>query len=242
MPEAVFIGVDLGWFGKPTGLASIRLHRGLRQYQISRLEGWDNILAWVQQEAGSGNAVIAVDAPLIIRNQTGIRPAERDLNRDFRRFHAGCHAANLGRPFARNVTAFSQQLETAGFRHNDALEPRQPGRFQFEVHPHAASVRLFDLEQIVKYKRGLRAHRARELNRLRRLMQEQLPSRRPAFSPELPPLPGTGPLKPAEDQIDAVLCAYIAAHWWYWGMQRNTVYGSVESGYIVVPGPFGSTL
>src|SRR5437868_7850779 len=101
-----FIGVDLSWYGKPSGLDSIRLEGSdLHLHKIERLEGTDEILAWIHSEAGTGSAIAAVDAPLVIRNQTSIRPAERELNRDFRRFHAGCHAANLGRPFAKNVIA-----------------------------------------------------------------------------------------------------------------------------------------
>jgi len=42
-------------------------------------------------------------------------------------------------------------------------------------------------------------------------------------------------LKAVEDQIDAVLAAYIAAHWWYWGLERNEVLGNARTGYIVVP-------
>src|SRR5262249_29242618 len=92
-----FIGVDLGWYGKPSGLASLEWRgRRLVKHNIARLEKVDEILDWIDSEAGS-NAVVGVDAPLVIPNQTGIRPAERELNRDFRRFHAGCHAANLGR-------------------------------------------------------------------------------------------------------------------------------------------------
>jgi len=231
-----FIGVDLGWYGKPTGLASISFDGGeLLPGNIARLESADEILSWIETESGGGNAVAAVDAPLVIRNQTSIRPAERELNRDFRRFHAGCHAANLGRPFASKVIAFSQRLEALGFRHGASITARQEGRFQIEVHPHAASVQLFGLEQIVKYKRGRRDHRARELRRLRTLMRSRLPQLDPPFSPELPGVPLRGNLKAAEDRIDAVLCAYIAAHWWFWGRQRNTVYGSESDGYIVVP-------
>ena len=89
-----FVGVDLGWYGKPSGLASLGL-RGteLHLRQIARLANVDEILGWIQAEARSGSAVVAVDAPLVIRNQSGIRPVERELNRDFRRYHAGCHAA-----------------------------------------------------------------------------------------------------------------------------------------------------
>jgi predicted RNase H-like nuclease len=231
-----FIGVDLGWYGKPSGLASIRLEGSALQLQnIARLESVDEILAWIEAEAQDGSAVAAVDAPLVIRNRTGIRQAERGLNSVYRRFHAGCHAANLGRPFAGNVISFSRRLEAMGFEHGASLEPRQDGRFQIEVHPHAATIGLFGLDRIVKYKRGARDDRAAELRRLRRLMLSRLPELTPALSLRLPAVPRTGPTKPVEDRIDAVLCAYIAAYWWFWAAQRNEVYGCREDGYIVVP-------
>jgi predicted RNase H-like nuclease len=231
-----FIGVDLGWYGKPSGLASIVPDDSvLRLRNIARLEGMDEILGWIQSETGTGSAVAGIDAPLVIRNRTGIRPAERELNRAFRRFHAGCHAANLGRPFASNVIRFSCRLEALGFLHGALLQPRQEGRFQIEIHPHAATVNLFGLDRIVKYKRGPREQKARELRRLRALVLARLPALDPALSLCLPKVPATGSTKPVEDQIDAVLCAYIAAHWWFWGAGRNTVYGTERDGYIVVP-------
>ena len=79
------------------------------------------------------------------------------MNRHFRRFHAGCHAANLGRPFAQNVLSFSRRLGDLGFAHGAKMSVRERGRFQVEVHPHAATVNLFDLPRSVKYKRGPRA-------------------------------------------------------------------------------------
>jgi predicted RNase H-like nuclease len=202
---------------------------------VTRLENPDEILRWIKSEPGNGSAVIAVDAPLLICNPTGIRDAEREMNRHFRRYHAGCHAANLGRPFAQNVLSFSRRLADLGFGHGAKMSARERGRFQIEVHPHAATVNLFDLPRIVKYKRGPRASRAKELRRLRRLMLSRLPLLHPALSLRLPGVPNTGNLKPVEDQIDAVLCAYIAAHWWYWATRRNHMYGCSETGYIVVP-------
>lgn len=234
--NVVFLGVDLGWYAKPSGLASIATNGdGLYLRELTRLQNTDDILAWIQSQAGDGSAVVAVDAPLVIPNQTGIRDTEREMNRDFRRFHAGCHAANLGRPFAQNVITFSKKLAKLGFDHGADISARQRGRFQIEVHPHAASVNLFDLPCIVKYKRGRRVDRAKELRRLRRLMLSRLPLLQPALSLRLPNMPSTGNLKPVEDQIDAVLCAYIAAHWWFWARQRNRVYGCKTTGYIVVP-------
>jgi predicted RNase H-like nuclease len=231
-----FIGVDLGWYGKPSGLASIELTEGgLSLQSVSRLDHLNEILHWIESQAGSGNSVVAVDAPLVIRNHTSIRPAEGELNRDFRWFHAGCHPANLGRPFAPIVLGFSRALSALGFLHGADMMPKENGRFQIEVHPHAAAVNLFDLPRIVKYKRGRRDQRARELRRLRKLMVSRLPILDPGLQLTLPPVPREGSLKLVEDQIDAVLCAYIAAHWWFWGNQRNRRYGTKDEGYIVVP-------
>ena len=52
-----------------------------------------------------------------------------EVNGDFRRFHAGCHAANLGRHIARRVLSFSKRLETLGLRHGASIKPRQEGLF-----------------------------------------------------------------------------------------------------------------
>lgn len=234
--NVAFLGVDLGWYGKPSGLASIAItDEGLCLRATTRLQDSGDILAWIQSEAGKGSVVVAVDAPLVICNRTSIRDAEREMNRDFRRFHAGCHAANLGRPFAQNVLSFSHRLADRGFGHGAEMTAREEGRFQIEVHPHAATVNLFDLPRIVKYKRGPHATRVKELRRLRRLILSRFPLLHPALSLRLPGIPSTGNLKPVEDQIDAVMCAYIAAHWWFWARQRNRVYGCRGTGYMVVP-------
>ena len=226
-----FIGVDLGWYGKPSGLASIKMNGdGLHLQKITRLEDVNQILRWVRDETGNGTSVVAIDAPLVIQNQTGIRPVERELNQEFRRFHAGCHAANLSRPFAHNVVSFSRHLSAFGFIEGAHIKAKQSGRFQIEVHPHAATVNLFGLDRIVKYKRGARDKRARELRRLRKLMLARLPLLEPALALKLPFVPTVGNLKIVEDQIDAVLCAFIAAHWWFWAKERNRVYGPGDSG------------
>jgi predicted RNase H-like nuclease len=232
----VFLGIDLGWYGKPSGAAAFTNAGGsLRLAEVTRIADSEALLGWVERWTGQ-NTILAVDAPLVIPNEKGIRRAERELNRDWRRYHAGCHAANLGLPFAARVTAFSRALCALGFGHAEPVHRRNAGRWQLEVHPHAASVALFGLERILKYKRGLRADRARELDRLRYLLQTRLPQRKPRTEAlRLPEIPARGDLKPVEDQLDAVLCAYIAAYWWKWGASRCMYYGAPAEGYIVVP-------
>lgn len=232
-----FIGVDLGWYGKPSGVAVLRwVGPKLKLSEVTRLQDQQPILNWIAKNARGDIAVVAVDAPTIIRNKAGIRPAERALNACFRRFHAGCHPANLARPFAKYVLRFSSKLESMGFAFKPEMKPQEAGRFQIEVHPHAASVNLFKLPRIVKYKRGRRQKRAEELNRFRMLLLDELRKLNPAVCAlSLPKVPDKGSTKEVEDQLDAVLCAYIGAHWWYWGRTRNAVFGDRATGFIVVP-------
>jgi pyridoxamine 5'-phosphate oxidase len=51
----------------------------------------------------------------------------------------------------------------------------------------------------------------------------------------VPHLPNSELSKIPADQLDAVLCAYLAAHWWFWGRARNDVLGDSKAGYIIVP-------
>jgi predicted RNase H-like nuclease len=182
--------------------------------------------------------LIGVDAPLVIRNQEGMREADKLMHRHFGRFHAGAYPANLGLPHARRPLELSRMLEELGFQHGAAMQARASGRWQIEIHPHAAIVQLFDLPRIIRYKRGSVAERRAELTRYRELLCSQLPQLMPAcdVNGHLPEIAGKGrALKDCEDRIDAVISAYIAAHWWYWGSERNTVFGDADDGYIIVP-------
>ncbi|MCU0569364.1 MAG: DUF429 domain-containing protein [Oculatellaceae cyanobacterium Prado106] len=192
------------------------------------------------------SAGIAVDAPTLISNPTGMRLPDRLAHQYFGRYHAGCYPANLASPFAQRTLEFGLSLEQRGFFHAPEICPQQSGRFQIEVFPHPATIHLFGLERIIKYKKGRVAERRAELSRLRDLILQVLPTLQPAliFDQDLPAIPSTGEaLKAVEDQLDSLICAYVAAHWWYWGLERNWVLGaetpelSKTTGYIVVPAP-----
>jgi predicted RNase H-like nuclease len=237
----LFLGIDFGWQGKPSGLASLSWNgKSLLLRSIERLTGVDEVLAWVDEQVEGGPAMIGVDAPIVIPNAAGMRDSDKLMHRHFGKYHAGCYPANLGRPFAGRTLGLSRALEVRGFQHGDTLQPRTSGRYQIEVHPHAACVQLFDLPKILKYKKGPVADRRRELMRYRGLLLNRLPRLGNIQLPEIPPRGSA--LKPVEDQLDAVLCAYIGAHWWLYGLARSTVYGSAAGGYIVVPCRVSSTL
>ena len=72
---------------------------------------------------------------------------------------------------------------------------------------------------------------------MRGLMLDHFPRLFPRLAlTDLPEIPSRGPeLKAMEHALDSLMSAYVAAHWWYWGRERNDVLGDAATGYIVVP-------
>ncbi len=237
----IFIGIDLGWLSGPSGLCCLELSDGaLFLRSLDRAATLSEVLAWIDKTVPvSESAMVAVDAPLLIPNETGMRSPDRLAHKYFGKYHAGCYPANQSRPFATGLIQFGKDLEERGFAHSPTIEPRKPSRYQIEVFPHPAMIQLFELSRILKYKKGRLAERGQGLGELRGHILEALPQHEPPLLiTELPEIPTTGKaMKAVEDQLDSIVCAYVGAYWWYWGCDRNQVLGSQNEGYIVVPCP-----
>ncbi len=239
-----FIGVDFGWSSGASGLCCLEWKNNcLRIRAVTTILEVENILVWIDDWIVSEElGVVAVDAPTIINNQTGMRLADKLTHKHFGRYHAGCYPANLGLKFAPRTTGFSKSLLAKNFLHAPTIEPKQPGRYQIEVFPHPATINLFGLDKILKYKKGKIADRQQELSKLRGYITKVLSNLKPALSLDsLSKIPliaqkQTGKeLKAIEDQLDSLLCAYVAAYWWYWGEAKNMVLGDIDTGFIVIP-------
>ena len=239
-----FLGVDLGWQSGGSGLCCLELTpTGLRLVELGHCASKDTVLSWVESQVASDEpALIAIDAPTLIPNETGMRLCDRLAHRYFGKYDAGCYPANQGRPFAKALIEFGLTLETKGFCHAPEITPRTPGRYQIELFPHPATVHLFKLNRILKYKKGRLANRRQELEKLQQYQLLTLPKltpQLPLHEADLPIIPMTGKaLKVVEDQLDSLTCAYAGAHWWWWGLERNWVLGNRRTGYIVVPAPY----
>jgi predicted RNase H-like nuclease len=240
-----FIGVDFGWVSGATGLCCLQWENDrLSIIEIDTQLDLADVLAWIDRLISpEESALIALDAPTIIPNQTGTRLPDKLTHRYFGRYHAGCYPANLQRPFASRTVGLGDNLITKGFLHAPEIEARQPGRYQIEVFPHPAIVNLFNLDLILKYKKGKLIDRQQELNKLCFYITNILPKLTPSLSevnlnyfvPEITSQITARQLKAIEDKLDSLICAYIAAYWWYWGKERNLVLGDLEHGYIIVP-------
>ena len=239
-----FVGVDLAWgVRNPTGVAVLDMAGRLVTVGAARDDA--DVLAAVRPYT-RGDCLVAFDAPLVVTNPTGQRPAETALNRDFRRFEAGAHPCNTGKPeFAEGPRA-ARLAQALGL----GMDPRSPARRRaIEVYPHAATVVLFRLQRTLKYK----AKPGRGLDQLKSellLLMDGLEKLAQAREDRVP-LQVEGPkwaelrtqvvtaqrksdLRRAEDPIDAVVCAYVASY-----AERCpagiTIYGDFATGYIVTP-------
>jgi predicted RNase H-like nuclease len=233
-----FVGLDLAWGEKSqTGVAAVDsdgrlLHVGVAQDDASIL----NAVAPFTRD----DCLVAIDAPLIVPNETGARPCETALNREFGRFDAGARPAFRGKP---------EFMYPRGARLADALDlDMDPGstaaRRAIEVFPHPASVVFFGLDKILKYKRGSFDDRKRELLKLMTLIEgldkatPRLRANRSVAWVELrrrvEAATRPGQLDQDEDPVDAVVCAYVGLYWYY-RPEDVTTYGDYLTGYIVTP-------
>jgi predicted RNase H-like nuclease len=237
-----FVGLDLAWGEKnQTGVAVIDSDGRLLHVDAAQDDA--SIEAAIAPYV-SDECLVAIDAPLIVNNPTGHRPCEAALNRDFQRFDAGARPAYADKPEfkdprgARIATALGLDMDPNSTASRRAIE----------VYPHPATVVLFELTKILKYKRGSFEDRHRELLQLMTLIEgldgasPRLRANRSVAWVELrrrvDAATRQSQLDRDEDPVDAVVCAYIALYW-YHRPEDVTVYGDFATGYIVTPTPPG---
>lgn len=240
------IGIDLAWGERArTGVA--RLADDGRLAGSASVRTDDEIAAFLGAEATGPGVVAAIDAPLVVPNDTGQRPCEREMGRLFGRFHAAAYPANRGNP------AFAVQPRGARLAHRFAwrLDPAVvPGRddsVALEVYPHPAMVSLFGLDRVIPYK----GKRGRDVSARQSAFEVLLNHMEVAWGPLLRlddsarwthlrdrvrDRPRQVDLDVVEDEVDAIVCAALA---WMWLHDRDRlmVLGDAASGYIVTPPP-----
>lgn len=233
-----FVGLDLAWGEKnQTGVAAIDADGRLLHVGAA---GDDNsIIAAIAPYTGDA-CLVGIDAPLIVKNATGHRPAEAAYNRDFQRFEAGARPAFTDKPEFKHPRG-ARIAEALGLD----LDPSSDAtRRAIEVFPHPASIVLFNLTKTLKYKRGPFDERKAALLTLMTHI-EGLDAATPrlrvnrnvawvALRKRVEAATRPSQLDRDEDPVDAVICAYVC-YYWYDRPEDVTIYGDAESGYIVTP-------
>lgn len=239
-----FVGIDLAWSTRAN--TGVCLVEGQRVVDSALLQSDDEIVAWVEPHA-AGPCLVAIDAPLVVRNATGRRPCERVLSRCFGAYHAGPHSSNLGLAAFRDGVRAERLASRLGLATDPSFPVGEPFRRAIEVYPHPALVALFGLQRTLKDK----AKRGRSVAQ-RRAEFATLIAHLEGLRRHDPPLAVTGSprwevlreavggdrgsdLDRAEDELDAYVCAYVALHYRHHGTSRSRVVGDVATGYVVTP-------
>lgn len=242
-----FVGLDLAWSPRNTSGAVVLGWDGTAARPIA----WEDaltddaaIVGFIAHEIGDGPALVAADAPLVVRNETGSRPCDRAVSSAYGHAEAGARPVSLRSvgPHMRGEKIVAR-LEEIGVRHSPTVRRQALVRQVVEVYPHPGMVELFGLTKTLKYKACPERPYPllwAELGRLRDLLR--------SLSTYEPILEGGSlldaqdphglrgrVLKRLEDLLDACFCAYTALHIWYWGEAGYRRFGDLESGYILVP-------
>lgn len=232
-----YVGIDLAWGTRArTGLAVVD-EAGALVASSSAIRD-DDIHAWLAAHAPAPT-VVAVDAPLIVRNDTGSRASEKLITAAYGRYGAGTHPSNRGRPYF-DPPRGGELAARQGWTLDPEADPAAGTAVCLEVYPHAAMVGLFGLGYRLPYKKGPLASRQAALTELLGLLcgLEVLRlggnERWAEIEEQVADSARLVDLDAVEDEVDAVLCAHLA---WLWRRQRSAlkVFGDWHDGAIVAP-------
>jgi len=258
-----FVGIDLAWSERnPSGVAVIGA-QGVVQKASAALWTNDEICQFAGLDSSEG-AVIAVDAPLVVKNVDGSRPVEQELTQIFWPYDANPYPANLSNPaFDENgrIQRLVRHLEGLGFVNRPIIPKRSEQHSFVEVFPSPAQVILFPGAnrqshlhvRALRYKRKKGRHKNKKDRswtevhsewEIYRARLRSLGCREPrmTFSPEVNTQLGvdiTGFEGPAykqwDDLLDGIFCGYLAYYFWHRGEEGCWVVGKSATGAVTLP-------
>ncbi|MDK2947080.1 MAG: hypothetical protein PWQ63_240 [Methanolobus sp.] len=242
-----FVGIDLAWSKeKNTGIAISEGNRdGIELCYYNKTASNEDILNTINNIVEDKNAIITIDAPLIVPNETGRRRPEQEISSQYGKYWASAHSSNR-QLFTRihgciRGEELSHELELMGYSQDPYLSQCEEEKKFFEVYPHPAMVVLFELDKILQYKqKSNRSYETRwdsfqtyqsKMKTLEGLKPSPVLSE--VLDKDVNGLIGNE-LKNYEDILDAVFCSYLAYYTWA-NPEKCHVFGNMNEGYICTP-------
>jgi len=174
--------------------------------------------------------LIAVDAPVVVPNQTGGRPVDRQVTSRFHAQKVACYPGN--RKNCARILELVEPLTAAGFI--ESPDPKIP-RPLIEVYPHLSILAFFQLKERLLYKKGPVAAKRVVFGQLQELLRSYLDRHQFTCSPQIEELLETPWSKKVEDQTDAILCALTGHLHLGSGGEKTTHLGCDREGFLVYP-------
>ncbi len=234
-----FIGVDIAWGERnPSGLCWLSgAESGAEIQEFAILKTNAEMVEWILSRS-AGGCIVAVDGPIICPE--GYRNCDRLVAKDFGKYRAAPYPVNQQK--ASKCIRFAQMLASTGFTTQPPWQRQSTSKAVVEVYPHPAWIRFFQLPCILRYKKGAEEERKHHLHTAVKLLKHSLPIAVPSIrSLKIPQrflrLAGQNrkQLKETEDLLDALFCAYLAFHYWFWGKSKWEIYGNAREGFILIP-------
>jgi predicted RNase H-like nuclease len=250
MAVSRFFGVDLAWSEGQDGRAPNE--SGVAVLDLAGQvvnAGWTCGMAetaeWIESRAGTESALLFVDAPLVVSNETGQRPCETQVGQCYGRWRVSANSTNNHSPRLAGI-ALRRRLEGAGWQYSEGFAgPPTDGQVISECYPYTTLVGAVELGYDVErplYKRKPRSLPTAQWRPMRAANCDELIRRLVRLEKADPSLllnshPITQKLvdepspiedrkyKHREDLIDALLCAWTAALWARHGPTRCQVLG-----------------
>lgn len=243
-----FVGIDLAWSGKNgSGISIIEGDEKSSKLIKTEIKKTDEeIINFIRENIGKNEAIISIDAPLVVPNESGRRLAEAKVGELFRKFNAGAHPSNRkrlsswdGRIRGEDI---AKLLEKEGYLHIPLNKKYEKIRSFFEVYPHPSIVVLFKLDKILKYKAKPKRDYEFRYNEFEKYIKHlknlsksdtKLILTKEILEINVRELKAKK-LKSYEDALDSILCAYIAYYAWK-NPEKCLVLGNIKEGYITTP-------
>jgi len=241
-----YIGIDLAWtYTKESGICIID-DFGKIVYCESKVFA-DEMIASIVEEYAQDGAVVAIDAPLIVNNETGSRYCDGALMRE--KIHGrNMSLFNCSRSFMLNHYGIVRGEEVVRAIRNRMpdfslnCDPRNKKHVIMETFPTGITLGLFPDAFPIKYKIKskvefgvTKSELGRMVDLLKRLSDFHTPVHNATdfFNDSLGiPAMSKKEFKNLEDKLDAFLCAY-AANWL--AKNEGKVFGDDQEGFIALP-------
>ncbi|MEN3186473.1 MAG: DUF429 domain-containing protein [Atribacterota bacterium] len=230
-----FIGVDLAWgLKRPSALCIIHKDdNGFFYETVLHLFGLEDFMSFFHTHQEE-TLVLAIDAPLTVKNREGNRRPEREISIFLRRFRGGILPVNLTiveQKYPR-LALFWQLLCQNHFQITSTILDSF-WRIAFEVFPPLIVLGLWGKETLETYWQEKKSRQRFPL------FQQRIAELTTSFSPPLQGLERFfSALQDSSffiDACDALLCAYAACFLWARGRRCARVFGTAQEGEVVMP-------
>ncbi len=167
-----FLGIDLAWAekSKPNESGVVMLDQAGTVAHAGWVVGVKEVLDWLDRHAPA-DALLFVDAPLVVNNARGQRLCEKEVGQRYWRWRVAANSTNRRSRNLAGVT-LRRALVERGWRYNDgsAGPPEVPGRVFSECYPYVTIVGAHELgyvDERPRYKRKPRRMRIGDFRPLR---------------------------------------------------------------------------